>query len=102
MPQFVGEYGFHFLGLQTAEQGVEEDDALGLTEAGEVGVAVRRTLRAVHHEQPGRITSYNVCYTKLLRDDEIAGSAKELEGKTEMDALIAYLQGLGLELKGVR
>ena len=35
-------------------------------------------------------------------DEEIAGAAKELEGKTEMDALIAYLQGLGLELKGVR
>lgn len=35
-------------------------------------------------------------------DEEIAGAAKEVEGKTEMDALIAYLQGLGLELKGVR
>ena len=35
-------------------------------------------------------------------DAEIAGAAKELEGKTEMDALIAYLQGMGLELKGVR
>ena len=35
-------------------------------------------------------------------DEEIAGAAKELEGKTEMDALIAYLQGMGLELKGVR
>jgi len=35
-------------------------------------------------------------------DEEIAGAAKELEGKTEMDALIAYLQGMGLELKGAR
>ncbi len=35
-------------------------------------------------------------------DEEIAGAAKEVEGKTEMDALIAYLQGMGLELKGAR
>ena len=35
-------------------------------------------------------------------DEEIAGAGKELEGKTEMDALIAYLQGMGLELKGAR
>ena len=35
-------------------------------------------------------------------DEEIAGAAKALEGKTEMDALIAYLQGLGRELKVTR
>jgi len=29
-------------------------------------------------------------------DDEIANAPKELEGKTEEDALVAYLQGLGL------
>ena len=28
-------------------------------------------------------------------DEEIANASKELEGKTEADALIAYLQGLG-------
>ncbi len=32
-------------------------------------------------------------------DAEIAGAKKQLEGKTEMDALIAYLQGLGTALK---
>jgi cytochrome c oxidase cbb3-type subunit 2 len=32
-------------------------------------------------------------------DAEIAGARKELEGKTELDALIAYLQGLGTALK---
>ena len=32
-------------------------------------------------------------------DDEIAGARKELEGKTELDALIAYMQGLGTALK---
>ncbi|WP_432720559.1 cytochrome-c oxidase, cbb3-type subunit II [Jeongeupia wiesaeckerbachi] len=35
-------------------------------------------------------------------DADIAGSAKAVEGKTEMDALIAYLQGLGLALKNKR
>ncbi len=33
-------------------------------------------------------------------DAEIAGARAELKGKTEMDALIAYLQGLGTALKG--
>jgi len=35
-------------------------------------------------------------------DDEIAGASKLVEGKTEMDVLIAYLQGLGTELKGAK
>jgi cytochrome c oxidase cbb3-type subunit II len=35
-------------------------------------------------------------------DAEIAGAKKELEGKTEQDALIAYLQGLGLALRNVK
>jgi cytochrome c oxidase cbb3-type subunit 2 len=32
-------------------------------------------------------------------DDDIAASRKSLQGKTEMDALIAYLQGLGSAVK---
>jgi cytochrome c oxidase cbb3-type subunit 2 len=32
-------------------------------------------------------------------DTEIAGAKKELEGKSELDAMIAYLQGLGTVLK---
>jgi cytochrome c oxidase cbb3-type subunit II len=32
-------------------------------------------------------------------DADLAGAAKALEGKTEMDALIAYLQGLGTAVK---
>jgi cytochrome c oxidase cbb3-type subunit 2 len=32
-------------------------------------------------------------------EQEIASSRKILEGKTEMDALIAYLQGLGTAVK---
>ena len=33
------------------------------------------------------------------KDDEIAAAPAELKDKTEMDALIAYLQGLGTALK---
>ncbi len=36
------------------------------------------------------------------KDDEIAGAGKMIEGKTELDALVAYLQGLGLALKQTR
>ena len=32
-------------------------------------------------------------------DDEIAGAAKALEGKSELDALVAYLQVLGTSMK---
>jgi cytochrome c oxidase cbb3-type subunit II len=32
-------------------------------------------------------------------DEQIAGAAAQLKGKTEMDAMVAYLQGLGLALK---
>lgn len=35
-------------------------------------------------------------------DEEVAGAKKALEGVTEMDALIAYLQGLGTALKQTR
>ena len=32
-------------------------------------------------------------------DEEIAKSAEDVQGKTEMDALVAYLQGMGRALK---
>jgi len=32
-------------------------------------------------------------------DEEIAAAPAALEGKTEMDAVIAYLQGLGTAIK---
>ena len=35
-------------------------------------------------------------------DEQIEGVEQALEGKTEMDALIAYLQGLGTALSGRR
>jgi cytochrome c oxidase, cbb3-type, subunit II len=35
-------------------------------------------------------------------DEEIAKAPEALENKSELDAVIAYLQGLGLALKNVR
>ncbi|HEY0845408.1 MAG TPA: cytochrome-c oxidase, cbb3-type subunit II [Noviherbaspirillum sp.] len=35
-------------------------------------------------------------------DEEIAAAPKELEGKTEQDALVAYLQGMGVLIKTTR
>ena len=35
-------------------------------------------------------------------DAEISDAPKQLEGKSELDVLVAYLQGLGLELKGAK
>jgi len=35
-------------------------------------------------------------------DEQIAGAAEEVKGKTEMEALIAYLQVLGTSIKTVR
>jgi cytochrome c oxidase cbb3-type subunit 2 len=35
-------------------------------------------------------------------DEQIAKSPEALKGKTELDAVIAYLQGLGVELRGLR
>jgi cytochrome c oxidase cbb3-type subunit 2 len=35
-------------------------------------------------------------------DEQIAKAPEQLKGKTEMDAVIAYLQGLGVELRNVR
>ncbi len=35
-------------------------------------------------------------------DDEIAKAPEALKGKTELEALIAYLQGLGVQLRNVR
>ena len=44
MSEFMRQHGFDFLGREFFQQGVEEHDALGTAEAGEVGVAVRRAL----------------------------------------------------------
>ena len=35
-------------------------------------------------------------------DEEIANAPAELKGKTEEDALVAYLQGLGVVMRNAR
>ena len=45
-----------------------------------------------------RLRIVGVPYT----DEDIAGAKKALEGKTELDTLIAYLQGLGIHVSGAR
>ena len=35
-------------------------------------------------------------------DEQIANAPKELAGKTELDALVAYLQGMGIQIKARR
>ena len=62
-------------------------------------------LHAVHLDQkqpgydpdvlPAWLRSIGVPYT----DEDIAGAAAAVEGKSELDALIAYLQSLGTNLK---
>jgi cytochrome c oxidase cbb3-type subunit 2 len=44
------------------------------------------------------LRSVGVPYT----DTEIGGAKKVIEGKTELDALVAYLQGMGTALKQTR
>ena len=44
------------------------------------------------------LRSIGVPYT----DEQIAKAPEALKGKSELDAVIAYLQGLGVELKGLR
>ena len=44
------------------------------------------------------LRSVGVPYT----DAQIGDAPKQLEGKTELDVLVAYLQGLGIELKAAR
>ncbi len=51
MSEFMRQHGLDFFRRQLFQQGVEEHDALGAAEAGEIGVAVRRALGAVHHEE---------------------------------------------------
>jgi cytochrome c oxidase cbb3-type subunit 2 len=50
---------------------------------------------AVIQRHMERLTMVGVPYTP----EQIAGAPAAVEGKTEMDALIAHLQGLGLARK---
>ena len=46
----------------------------------------------------GALRLVGVPYT----DAEIAGAEKLVKGKSELDVLVAYLQGMGLEMKGAK
>jgi cytochrome c oxidase cbb3-type subunit 2 len=58
------------------------------------------------HEVNGRAIVERMLALRALghpyTDEQIASAEKDLEGMTEMDAVIAYLQGLGTNLKGRR
>src|SRR3569623_2536139 len=49
MTQIMGEHRFDLSRRECAQQGIEKHDAFVSTEAGEIGVAVLRTLGAVRH-----------------------------------------------------
>ena len=54
-------------------------------------------------ELDGKYTAKKMEVLKTLgvpyTDEDIAGAADAVKGKTELDAVVAYLQGLGLEMK---
>ena len=50
MAEFMREHGLDLGRIDPRQQRVEEHDALVASDAGEIGVAVRRTPRAVHDE----------------------------------------------------
>lgn len=61
-------------------------------------LAVNTIDPAVTPKKMAALRKLGVPYT----DADIANASKEVEGKTEMEAVIAYLQGLGLALKNKR
>jgi cytochrome c oxidase cbb3-type subunit 2 len=90
-----GRYGdeWHRIHLNNPRDVVPESNMPGYpwlastpADAGSITTKVR-TLRKMGHP-----------YT----EEDVRGAAQALAGKTEQDALIAYLQGLGTALKGTR
>jgi cytochrome c oxidase cbb3-type subunit 2 len=60
---------------------------------------------ATNKVDPQSVAPKMVALRKLghpYTDQEIADAAKSVEGKTEQDALVAYLQGLGIQIKAKR
>ncbi|WP_312154992.1 cbb3-type cytochrome c oxidase subunit II, partial [Pseudomonas sp.] len=60
----------------------------------------------VEHKLDGKDTAKKLEVLRTLgvpyTDADIAGAADAVKGKTEMDALVAYLQGLGTIIKSKR
>src|SRR5213593_2571385 len=57
MSQFMSEHGLDLGSGETRNQSIEEHDALGPAKPGEIGVAVARAPRAIHHEKATRAKS---------------------------------------------
>jgi cytochrome c oxidase cbb3-type subunit 2 len=49
-----------------------------------------------------KMRTLNLVNSRPYTDEQIASAQAELEGKTELDAVVAYLQGLGIQLKVTR
>ncbi|MDE1194101.1 MAG: cytochrome-c oxidase, cbb3-type subunit II [Pseudomonas sp.] len=60
----------------------------------------------VEHKLDGKLTGRKMEVLRSLgvpyTDEDIAGAGAAVKGKTEMDALVAYLQGLGTIIKSKR
>ena len=63
----------------------------------------RRVGQATQRIRIGSVDDCRDCVPSVVDDlveaGVVTGAAKELQGKTEMDALIAYLQNLGTAVK---
>ena len=62
------------------------------------GWDARRCMTVISRKNCGRLRRLGVPYS----DPDISSAKAQLANKTERDALIAYLQGLGTALKNVR
>ncbi|MNE44221.1 Cytochrome C oxidase, mono-heme subunit/FixO [compost metagenome] len=60
----------------------------------------------VEHKLDGKDTAKKMEALRALgvpyTDEDIAGARDAVKGKTEMDAMVAYLQGLGTIIKSKR
>ena len=70
---------------------MHDEELLAMDESGD-GRLLLTSHRVVWH--PDRL-----CFTLIVDLEDIAGVAAAVDGKTEMDAMIAYLQGLGIHIK---
>ncbi|NLF54870.1 MAG: cytochrome-c oxidase, cbb3-type subunit II [Thauera phenolivorans] len=58
--------------------------------------------RPLNDDIQAKMRALNKVGQHKYSDEEIAAAPAELEGMTELDAVVAYLQGLGLALQNVR
>ncbi|MDO9597656.1 MAG: cytochrome-c oxidase, cbb3-type subunit II [Azoarcus sp.] len=58
--------------------------------------------RPVKDDIQAKMRALNMVGLHKYSDEEIAAAPAEIEGKTELDAIVAYLQGMGTALQNVR